>query len=161
MAGADEKVVEWLDRLGFDSRTQGPQESKTDEKKLKITVGGTELTATIQDNSSAKALVELLADGPLTITMNDYGGMEKVGDLGASLPRNDKKITTAPGDLVLYQGNAFVIYYAPNTWSLTRLGTIDGITKDELLSILGSGNTTVTLSVSLCPSTKPPEATAP
>jgi len=24
----------------------------------------------------------------------------------------------------LYQGNSFVIYYAPNTWSLTRLGKI-------------------------------------
>jgi hypothetical protein len=73
--------------------------------------------------------------------------MEKVGDLGTSLPRNDEQITTEPGDLILYQGNALVIYYAPNSWNFTRLGKIDGITKDELTNILGSGNVTVTLSL--------------
>lgn len=39
------------------------------------------------------------------------GNMEKVGSLGMTLPRNDRQITAAPGDLILYQGNSFVIYY--------------------------------------------------
>jgi hypothetical protein len=47
--------------------------------------------------------------------------------------------------LILYQGNAFVIYYAPNTYSFTRLGKIDNVTRDELIAALGSGNVTVTL----------------
>jgi hypothetical protein len=41
-----------------------------------------------------------------------------------------------------------VIFYEPNTWSYTRLGKINGVTQSELKTILGSGNVTVTLSVS-------------
>ena len=111
-----------------------------------ITIGDTRLTATMEDNSSARALLGLLADGPLTINMRDYGDMEKVGDLGADLPRNDAPTTTKPGDLVLYQGNSFVIYYASNSWNFTLLGKIDGTTRDELKRILGRGSVSVTLS---------------
>jgi hypothetical protein len=73
--------------------------------------------------------------------------MEKVGGIGTALPRNDEQITTEPGDLILFQGNSLVIYYAPNSWNFTRLGKIDGITKDELTDILGNGDVTVTLSL--------------
>ena len=122
-------------------------ETKNSETKLKITIGDIVLNATMENNSSAKALLELLADKPLTINMRDYGNMEKVGGLGTSLPRNDKQISAEPGDLILFQGNAFVIYYAPNSWNFTRLGRIDGVTKDELMDVLGSNNVTVTLSI--------------
>lgn len=63
-----------------------------------------------------------------------------VGDLGFSLPRKDEQITTQAGDLILYQGNSFVIYYAPNTWSLTKLGSINNIDAEQLKEILGSGD---------------------
>jgi hypothetical protein len=79
--------------------------------------------------------------------MRDYGNMEKVGSLGTSLPRNDEQITTEPGDLILYQGSAFVIYYAPNSWNFTRLGKINGVTQEELKEILGTGDVEVTLSL--------------
>ena len=114
---------------------------------MKITVGNRELTATLVANSSTEALKEWLKTGPVTINMRDYGNMEKVGGFGRSLPTNDERITTEPGDLILYQGNAFVIYYAPNTWSFTRLGKINGVTRQELLDVLGQGNVTVTLSL--------------
>lgn len=114
--------------------------------KLKITIDGqTELTATLVDNSSTAALIDLVKANPLTIAMHDYGNMEKVGSIGTTLPRNDEQITTEAGDLILYQGNAFVIYYAPNSWSFTRLGKIDNVTQDELKAILGDGDVTVTL----------------
>jgi len=112
---------------------------------MKITVGSRVLIATLVQNSSAQALREWLEAGPVTVNMRDYGNMEKVGALGRNLPRNDERITTEPGDLILYQGNQFVIYYAPNTWSLTRLGKINGVTRQELLEVLGEGNVTVIL----------------
>ena len=65
---------------------------------LKITVGDQELLATFADNSSAEEFRDLLAQGPVTISMDDYGGFEKVGSLGTTLPRNDTRITTQPGD---------------------------------------------------------------
>jgi hypothetical protein len=115
---------------------------------MKITIaGGREFTATLVHNSSTQALKELLGAGPITIRMRDYGNMEKVGGLGKNLPTNDERTTTAPGDLILYQGNALVIYYAPNTWTFTRLGRINDVTAEELKTALGEGDVTVTLEV--------------
>jgi hypothetical protein len=114
---------------------------------LNIQVGSHSLTATLENNSSVAALRKMLAAGPVTIDMRDFGGFEKVGGLGVRLPQNDKRMTTQSGDLILYQGNQFVIFYAPNTWSYTRLGKINDISERELRNILGRGNVTVTLSL--------------
>jgi hypothetical protein len=115
--------------------------------RMNIEIGDSVLTATLVENSSVEALKEALSEGPITVPMRDYGSMEKVGSLGMDLPRNDEQITTEAGDLILYQGNAFVIYYAPNSWSFTRLGKINNVTAEELREILGDGNVTVTLSL--------------
>ena len=112
---------------------------------MKIIVGDRELTATLVQNSSTEALLEWLREGPITINMRDYGNMEKVGSLGRNLPRNDERINAVAGDIILYQGNSLVIYYAPNTWSFTRLGRVNNVTGQELLNILGAGNVTVIL----------------
>ena len=114
---------------------------------MNIQVGDHIITATLVDNTSAAALKEALAEGSITINMRDYESMEKVGSLGMELPRNDEQITTEAGDIILYQGSAFVIYYAPNSWNFTRLGKIDGVSAAELKAILGDGNVTITLSL--------------
>ena len=115
--------------------------------KIKLEINNFELTATLVDNSSTQALIEKLKESDITINMNDYGNMEKVGQLDFSLPRNDQNITTESGDLILYQGNNFVIYYDNNNWSLTKLGKIDNIDKQQLKNILGSSSVVVTLSL--------------
>jgi hypothetical protein len=119
----------------------------TGDNTLYLQIGDRTLTATLVDNSATRALKELLAGNPLTINMSDYGGFEKVGSLGTSLPTSNQSITTEAGDLILYQGNQLVIFYEPNSWSYTRLGKINDVTQTELKSILGTGNVTVTLSV--------------
>ena len=114
---------------------------------VNIVIGDTVLTATLAENSSVDALKEELSAGPITVDMRDYANMEKVGPLGMDLPRNDQQITTDAGDIILYQGNALVIYYAPNSWNFTRLGRINDVTAEELREILGDGNVTITLSL--------------
>jgi hypothetical protein len=114
---------------------------------MNIKIGDTVLTVTLVENSSVDALKEALSEGPITVDMRDYGSMEKVGSLNMDLPRNDEQITTEPGDIILFQGNALVIYYAPNSWNFTRLGKIDRVTTEELREILGDGNVTITLSL--------------
>jgi len=114
---------------------------------MNIKIGDRTLTATLVDNSSVDALLESLLKAPITINMSDYANMEKVGQLGMTLPRNDEQITTEAGDIILYQGSALVIYYAPNTWDFTRLGKIDNVSSGELKEILGDGNVTITLSI--------------
>ena len=120
-----------------------------EKNKIKLTVNGKSFTATLEENSSAEALRQLLEKGDLNIRMSDYGNMEKVGSLGTSLPRNDRQTTTRSGDLILYLGNSFVIYYDTNSWNFTRLGRLDGVsTRQEVLELLGGkGDVTVHLSV--------------
>jgi len=134
-----EDVKAWYDTL--------PLNEEKSDNKLKISVNGTELTATLEDNSSAQALTELLKQGNITVDMSDYGNFEKVGNLPQSLPKNDEKITTVPGDIILYQGNKITIYYAENTWDFTKLGHINNITQEELKALLGDGDVTVALSI--------------
>ena len=67
--------------------------------------------------------------------------------MGTSFPKNDKQITTSTGDLILYQGNKFSIYYDTNSWSFTKLGKIKNINTNELKALLGTGDVTVTLSL--------------
>lgn len=117
------------------------------EMKMKLEIAGETFTATLENNSSVEALGELLAQGPLTLEMEDYAGMEKGADLGTTLPQNNRQMNTQPGDIILYQGRTFVIYYDTNSWSLTPIGKIDGVSAEELRQALGSGDVTVTISV--------------
>lgn len=123
------------------------EKEECNNMKIKLEINNYELTATLVDNSSTQALIEKLKESDITINMNDYGNMEKVGQLDFSLPRNDQNITTESGDLILYQGNNFVIYYDTNNWSLTKLGKIVNVDKQQLKNILGSGSVVVTLSL--------------
>ncbi len=120
---------------------------ESEDNHMNIQIGDHVLTATLVENSSVEALKEALAEDPITINMRDYDSMEKVGPLGIDLPRNDEQITTEAGDLILFQGSAFVIYYAPNSWNFTRLGKINNVPAEELKEILGDGNVIVTLSL--------------
>ena len=97
----------------------------------------------LMDNASAEAFFEKLEEGKLVVDLHDYGNFEKVGSLPWELPRNDEKITTVPGDIILYQGNQITIYYDENTWDFTRLAKINYVTKEELLDVLGEGDVTV------------------
>lgn len=112
---------------------------------LNITVGDYAFTATFGDNSSTEEFRELLAQGPVTVEMEDYGGFEKVGPLRTTLTQNDEQITTEPGNVILYQGNQIAIYYGTNTWNFIRLARIND--PAGLREKLGDGVVTVTFSL--------------
>ena len=117
--------------------------------EIKITVSGKSLPVKIEDNAATKALVAALRDSSITYEAEDYGGFEKVGALGRSLPTSNAQITTQPGDVILYSGNQIVLFYGSNSWSYTRSGKMEYGTLDELKSFLkaGQGNISVTLSL--------------
>ena len=116
---------------------------------IKIIVSGKTLSVKIEDNEATKALVAALSEASITYEANDYGGFEKVGLLGRTLPASDTQITTQAGDVILYSGNQIVLFYGSNTWSYTRLGKMQYGSLDELKSFLkaGEGNISVTLSL--------------
>ena len=116
---------------------------------IQITVSGKTLSVKIEDNEATKALVAALREASITYEAHDYGGFEKVGALGRSLPASDTQITTQAGDVVLYSSNQIVLFYGSNTWSYTRIGKMQYESLDELKSFLkaGEGNISVTLSL--------------
>ena len=72
------------------SSAAAPQEEEREESMAQnvftVTVNGAVFQADFADTTGAQALKELLAQGSLTIEMDDYAGFEKVGALGRSLP---------------------------------------------------------------------------
>lgn len=134
-----------------DSEEPDTEEEETQKEentmKMKLEIGDHIFSACLEKNSSVDALKELLADGPLTLHMADYAGMEKGADLGTILPQNNVQLHTQAGDIILYQGKTFVIYYDTNSWSLTPIGKIEDVDAEELRRVLGTGNVTVTVSI--------------
>lgn len=126
-----------------ESADQG--EDNQEGSALKITVGEHTFYATFAENPSANEFQELLAQGAITVEMQDYGEFEKVGSLDTELTRTDERITTEPGDVILYQGDQITIYYGTNTWNFTRLAKIDD--PEGLKEKLGSGTIQATFSL--------------
>ncbi len=116
--------------------------------KLTVSFNGHSYPATLEDNPTAEAFAELIRarGGSITLSMENYGGFEKVGPLGQSLPRNDVQTTTAPGDFVLYSGNQIVLFYGSNAWRYTRLGRLEG-DLSALQTELGGGDVSITYSL--------------
>ena len=141
-AAADERMTETAD---------AEETTPADTPALTLTILATDGTETAvpvtwEDCRTVRALADLAAASPggsLTVLASAYGGFEQVGDLGQALPRDDVRITTEPGDIVLYAGHSISVFSAPNTWEYTLLGHIDlGAAEiEELLS--GSGVTMV------------------
>lgn len=115
--------------------------------QMYLQIGDRVLTVEMVENTSVQALLALLADGPVTLEMEDYAGMEKGASLPKALPQNNEPMDTEPGDVILYQERTFVIYYSTNAWSLTPLGKVQEVTEEELRALLGDGDVLVTLSL--------------
>ena len=131
-----EAAVAFYSNLGGNaSGTSVPSE----DAKLEVVVGDAVFTATLADTEAAREFAQML---PMTVSMSDYGGFEKVGPLGKNLTANNSQITTVAGDIVLYNGNNIVMFYGSNSWSYTRLAKIDDLTG--WADALGSGSVSVT-----------------
>ena len=124
--------------------------AQTMTQKIYITIDGKTFSVVLADNEATQTLVTALQEGDITYEAHDYGGFEKVGALGRSLPTSDTQTTTQAGEVILYSGNQIVLFYGSNSWSYTRLGRMEYSSQAELESFLkaGQGNVTVKLSLS-------------
>ena len=102
---------------------------------------------TLEENSTTKELIEKLHEWDVVVNAREYWWFEKVGNLGFDLPREDKQITTEPGDLVLYQWNQISLFYESNSWSYTKLWKVQMISKDGLKEILWDWDVTLVFSL--------------
>ena len=120
-----EEIEKWLD-----------ENIQKEEKNMKLSVDNQELDVIWENNASVEAIKNLC---PLSINMHQYGGFEQVGSIGQSIVSNDKRIITAPGDIVLYSTNQIVIFFGNNTWEYTKLGHIN-LSDSELNNLLNKEN---------------------
>ena len=131
------------------SAPSGEDQDGEEITEMYITINGNKMKVTLAQNSSVDALVDLLKQGDITYTANDYGGFEKVGGLGHTLPTNHSQTVSEPGDIVLYQTNQIVMFYGSNSWTYTRIGKLNYSSQSELESFLGAGSGSVQVTISL------------
>ena len=88
-----------------------PETHKTEERKLTLTIGAQEIPITLYDNPAANALYEML---PLTLSFEDFNGIEKIAYMDRELSTEDAPDAYDPniGDLCLYApwGNLSIFY---------------------------------------------------
>ncbi|WP_298614748.1 cyclophilin-like fold protein [uncultured Odoribacter sp.] len=130
-----------------ESPAQTHQSNRNDvsmNSEIRISIGDTHYTATLEDNSTARAFAALL---PVTVTMTEMNGNEKYYNLSGNLPANPfRPGTIHAGDLLLWGTNTVVLFYETfsSGYSYTRLGEIAD--PDGLAATLGRGNVKVTFS---------------
>ena len=114
---------------------------------VKVKINDDVFDVKLENNSATQELIKELKKGNISVNASEYGGFEKVGDLGFSLPTSDENIGTAPGDIVLYQGDKISLFYGSHSWSYTKLGKIDNVDSNKLKEVLGSGDVTLEFSL--------------
>ena len=112
---------------------------------LNVQIGEYTFIADLENNKAVEELIDMLKEGPIRLKLNDYGGFEKVGPLGKTLTRNDRQMTTYPGDIVLYQGNQIVMFYGSNSWNYTKIGHVSDLA--DWNEALGDGDIEVIISL--------------
>ena len=137
----------WLDGKRFSANASVNEISSwldqyiNKEKEMKLLIDNKEVNVTWENNDSVKELMNLL---PITINMHEYGGFEQTGSIGASIKRSDIQMDVVAGDIVLYNGNAISVFYAPSSWRYTKLGHIN-LSTDELNGLLNKSSVVITL----------------
>lgn len=123
------------------------KDNNFNDNAMNLKVNNHSLKVNLAENAATEALLTRLQNGPITYRALDYGGFEKVGALGFTLPSNDTQITTEPGDIMLYTSNQLCIFFDSNSWQYTRIGKIEGMTAEQLKDAFGNGEVSITLSL--------------
>jgi hypothetical protein len=111
---------------GQESGQEKPDQ-QVGKMKIRITIEGKTITATLADNETSRDFVSLL---PLTLTLKDYAATEKISDLPRKLSTQGAPPGCDPavGDITYYApwGN-LALFYKDFGYSngLVKLGNID------------------------------------
>ena len=113
---------------------------------MKLYFNDTEIPVIWEDNQTVQELMEEAGKGDVVVQMSMYSDNEQVGSLGKSYTKNDEKITTHSGDIVLYSGDKIVVFYGSNSWAYTRLGKLN-IPEDDVTELLSNGDITLKITI--------------
>ena len=117
-------------------------DNPSEPNQMKIRIGSTVFTATLEDNETAAAFRKRL---PVTLQMIELNGNEKYADLDAGIPVHPSNPGTIhSGDLMMYGSSTVVLFYKTFStgYRYTRLGRISDV--KGLQATLGREDVTVT-----------------
>lgn len=123
------------------------QDTSAMSHRITITIGDKAFAATLAHNRTANAFRELL---PLSITMSELNGNEKLFRLPANLPTQESvPPSIQAGDLMLYGARTVVLFYKsfPTIYSYTRIGRLDD--PAGLVAAVGPGSVAVKVEAAL------------
>lgn len=110
-------------------------EVNMNQKELKLTIDNKSIDVKWEVNDSVKDLISKTGEG-ITVNATRYGGFEQVGSLGRTIVSNDTYLTSTVGDIFLYSRNQIVIFFGSNSWQYTKLGHIENMSNDEIITLL-------------------------
>ena len=110
---------------------------KTENRTIRLAIGGTDYTATLADTDAARLLAERL---PMRLSMTELNGNEKYANLDKPLPTKTENVRRIEaGDVMLWGDNCLVVFYKSfdTPYSYTRIGRISD--AKGLAKSLGNG----------------------
>ena len=141
LSSIDGGATNELAALGSTRRYEAPIASQ-ETTLMWMSVGTQRFAVTVEDNPTARALVQLL---PVTLEMAELNGNEKHGRLPRSLPVDGMRPgTIRTGDVLLYGNDTLVVFYQTfrSSYSYTRIGRVED--SAGLAQALGRGDPRVT-----------------
>ena len=110
---------------------------------LKIKIANREVPVQWDNQSAVNAIMnKLSANKRIPMAKN---GDRQIGELGISIPRNDRALIVKPGDIAVMDGSKLVIFAAEDDVSCTKLGHISGWSESQIKNTLTPGGITVEL----------------
>lgn len=133
---ASEEITQSSEVSDIDTETGDEQ-----MQKMIMEVGGQSFQATLYDNGTVRALMELL---PMTLNMEELHGNEKFYYLEEGLPTNSENIgNIQTGDIMLFGSDCLVLFFEDfsTSYNYTRIGQIEN--PQEFAETLASGTVEV------------------
>ena len=129
--------------------SDGETGGENDMAVIYVTAGDSTEKMLLADTPAAAELTKRLENGDVAVQVNDYGGFEKVGNLGFSLEQSDSRLTAESEDVMLYLGSRIVFFYGSNSYSYTRLGRMENLSPQQLREFLCAGEGEMQIVLSL------------
>ena len=120
--------------------------AQEDDMKIEISIGSQRFQAMLDDSAAAHDLIDQL---PVTLNMQDHGGVEKTGRLRSALSLKGQPSGADPdvGDVGYYApGNDLVLYYGDQSYfdGIVVLGHMEGDAAERIADMDGAVTATVT-----------------
>lgn len=143
---ADSKNMREMNGVVSDTASSSSLENMV-KTSMKLKINKREVPIVWEDNKAAEALFARVKDKPIQIQTQRYGRFEQIGKLPFQLDQKDEHQVANPGDIMLYQGNYFVVFFGEHSWTYTKLGSIQNFSSNKAGQLLDQPETQIEITI--------------